>query len=156
MADKKPATKTTKKPGKSAPSKARKGFTDAERTAMKDRARELRAGKADGESDVLAKIAEMSAGDRAAAGRFHAIVRANAPDLTPKLWYGMPAYATKGGKVVCHFQSASKFKTRYSTIGFSDQANLDEGNVWATGFALKTLAPADEARIAALVKKAVS
>jgi uncharacterized protein YdhG (YjbR/CyaY superfamily) len=151
MAARKPAKKTTK-----SSTKARKGFTEEERAAMKDRARELRAGKEDGEGAVLAKIAEMSAADRAAAGRFHAIVRANAPDLTPKLWYGMPAYATKGGKVVCHFQSASKFKTRYSTIGFSDQSNLDEGNLWATGFALKTLTPADEARIAALVKKAVS
>jgi uncharacterized protein YdhG (YjbR/CyaY superfamily) len=136
--------------------KARKGFTDIEREAMKARARELKAGKGDGERDVLAKIAEMAPSDRALGKKLHEIVRTHAPDLTPKLWYGMPAYATKAGKVVCFFQSAKKFKTRYSTFGFSDQANLDEGGVWPTGFAVKELTAADEARIIALVKKAVS
>ena len=130
---------------------------------MKERAEELkaearrgpRAGKADGESDVLAKIAEMPKPDRALAERLHAIVKANAPALSPKTWYGMPAYA-KDGKVVCYFQSAHKFKSRYATFGFSDQANLDEGAMWPTSFALKELTAADEARIVALVKKAVS
>jgi len=147
MADKKPAAKK---------SAARKGFTDVEREAMKARARELKAGKGDGERDVLAKIAEMAPVDRALAGKLHKIVQANAPDLQPKLWYGMPAYATKAGKVVCFFQSAKKFKTRYSTFGFSDQANLDDGGVWPTGFAVKELTAADEAKIVALVKRAVA
>jgi uncharacterized protein YdhG (YjbR/CyaY superfamily) len=126
---------------------------------MRERAQELktrpRAGKTDGESDVLAKIAAMPATDRALGERIHAIVKASAPVLSPKLWYGMPAYA-KDGKVVCFFQSAQKFKTRYATLGFSDQANLDDGAMWPTAFALKELTAADEARIGALVKKAVS
>ena len=126
---------------------------------MKERAQEMKAaarrGKADGESDVLAKIAEMPEPDRAMAERLHAIVKASAPALSPKTWYGMPAYA-KDGKVVCFFQSAHKFNSRYATFGFSDSANLDEGHLWPTAFALKELTPADEARIGALVKKAVS
>jgi uncharacterized protein YdhG (YjbR/CyaY superfamily) len=131
------------------------GFTDEERAAMKERARELRADKADGESAVLAKIAEMPEPDRAMAERIHAVVKASAPTLSPKTWYGMPAYA-KDGKVVCFFQSAQKFKTRYATFGFNDTANLDEGAMWPTSFALKKLTAAEEAKIAALVKKAVS
>ena len=133
------------------------GFTAEERAAMKERAKELKAekSKADGESDVLAKIAEMPKADRAMAKRIHAIVKASAPDLTPRTWYGMPAYA-KDGKVVCFFKSASKFKSRYATFGFNDPANLDDGAMWATSFALKKLTAADEARIGALVKKAVS
>src|SRR5215211_2696438 len=138
------------------------GFTEEERAAMKERAQEMkaearrgsRAKKAGGEGDVLAKIAEMPASDRAMAERVHAIVKDSAPDLSPKTWYGMPAYA-KDGKVVCFFQSADKFKARYATFGFSDRANLDEGAMWPTSFALKELTAADEARIAALVKKAV-
>ncbi|GGT45983.1 iron chaperone [Streptomyces purpureus] len=139
------------------------GFTDEERDAMKERAKELkttarrgtRAAKADTESEVLAKIAEMPEADRVLAERIHAIVKADAPALTPKLWYGMPAYA-KNGKVVCFFQSAQKFKSRYATLGFNDQANLDEGTMWPTAFALRELTPADEALIGALIKKAVS
>ena len=141
----------------------KKGFTEAERAAMKARARELkaearrssRAGKADGEGDVLAAIAELPEPDRAMAERLHAIIKAGAPVLSPKTWYGMPAYA-KDGKVVCFFQSAQKFKTRYATFGFSDSANLDEGSLWPVAFALKELTAAEEARILALVKKAVS
>jgi uncharacterized protein YdhG (YjbR/CyaY superfamily) len=152
----------TQKPARSSPA-IDGGFTDAERDAMKERARELkaasrrgaRADKADGESDVLAKIAEMAQPDRAMAERLHAIVKASAPALSPKTWYGMPAYA-RDGKVVCFFQSAQKFKARYATFGFSDEANLDEGAMWPTSFALRELTPADEARIVALVKKAVS
>lgn len=121
---------------------------------MKERARELKAGKADGESAVLAKIAEMPEPDRSIAERIHAIIKASAPSLSPKTWYGMPAYA-KDGKVVCFFTPASKFNARYATLGFNDAANLDEGNMWPTSFALKELTPAEEARIAALVKKAV-
>ncbi|WP_129841615.1 DUF1801 domain-containing protein [Streptomyces sp. RFCAC02] len=139
------------------------GFTAEEREAMKDRAKELkstrgrsRKAKADTESEVLAKIAEMPDGDRALAERVHAIIRAAAPGLTPKLWYGMPAYA-RDGKVVCHFQNAGKFKTRYATLGFSDQAALDDGAMWPVAFALKEeLTAADEDRISALVKQAVS
>ncbi len=133
------------------------GFTAEERAAMKERARELKAekSKADGESDVLAKIAEMPKADRAMAERIHKIVKASAPDLTPRTWYGMPAYA-KDGKVVCFFKSASKFKSRYATFGFNDPANLDDGAMWATSFALKKLTAADERKIGALVKKAVS
>jgi uncharacterized protein YdhG (YjbR/CyaY superfamily) len=128
---------------------------------MKERARELKAearasqNKADGESDLLAKVAEMPVSDRALAKRLHAIVKANAPDLWPRTWYGMPAYA-RDGKVVCFFQSADKFKSRYATLGFSDEANLDDGAMWPTSFAMKKLTAADEARIGALVKKAVS
>jgi uncharacterized protein YdhG (YjbR/CyaY superfamily) len=136
---------------------AKKAFSPEERAAMKERAREAKAaaGKADGESDVLAKIAEMPESDRAMAERLHAIVKASAPDLSPRTWYGMPAYA-RDGKVVCFFQSAQKFKTRYATFGFSDRANLDDGAVWPVAFALKKLTAADEKKIAALVKKAVS
>ncbi|MEU7007568.1 DUF1801 domain-containing protein [Streptomyces sp. NPDC046332] len=136
------------------------GFTDEERGAMKERAKELkkstrspRAAKADGESDLLAKIAEMPEADRVLAEQIHAIVKAAAPDLTSKLWYGMPAYA-KDGKVVCFFQSAAKFKARYATLGFNDPANLDEGTMWPTAFALTRLTADDEAFIAALVKRA--
>ena len=143
--------------------KSFEGFTDEERAAMKEHAQELKAGarrgprpdKADGESAVLAKIAEMSEPDRAMAERLHAIIKASAPDLSPRTWYGMPAYA-KDGNVVCFFQSAQKFNSRYATLGFSDKANLDEGAMWPTAFALKELTAADEARIGALVKKAVS
>ena len=139
------------------------GLTDEERAAMKQRTKELkaetrrgpRAGKADGERDVLAKIAEMRQPDRAMAERLHAIIKASAPALAPKTWYGMPAYA-KDGKVVCFFQAAHKFKTRYATFAFNDSANLDEGALWPTAFALTELTAAVEARIAALVKKAVS
>ena len=146
-------TKTT-----SAKSKRSNGFTAEERAAMKERSRELksaRAGKSDGESDVLAKIAEMPKADRVIAERIHAIVRANAPALTPRTWYGMPAYA-KDGKVLCFFRSAEKFKTRYATLGFSDRANLDEGAMWPTDFAVKELTADIEARIALLLKRAVS
>lgn len=128
-------------------------FTDEERTAMKERARELKA-KGDGESEVLAKIAEMPEADRTLAERLHALIKSSAPALSPKTWYGMPAYA-KDGKVICFFQSAQKFKTRYATLGFSDAANLDEGAMWPTAFALKELTATEEARIRALVKKAV-
>ena len=159
MAESKPAKRGTKKSAKSttATSKTTKGFTAEERAAMKERAKELKAaaGKADEESAVLAKIAEMRDSDRAMAKRLHAIVKASAPALSPKLWYGMPAYA-KDGKVVCHFQDAQKFKTRYATFGFSDAANLDDGALWPVAFALKGLTAAEEARIGALVKKAVS
>ena len=155
----------TQQSAKSATVKGRaaKGFTDEERAAMKERAQELkaearrgpRAKEADGERDVLARIAEMPEPDRAMAERLHAIVKANAPTLSAKTWYGMPAYA-KGGDVVCFFQPAQKFKTRYATFGFNDKANLDEGAMWPVAFALKELTAADEARIGALVKKAAS
>ena len=141
--------------------KKSKGFTDEERAAMKERAKEQKAearankNKAEGESDVLAKIAEMLEPERSMAKRLHEIIKANAPDLSPKTWYGMPAYA-KDGKIVCFFQSAQKFKTRYATLGFSDAANLDEGAMWPTSYALTELTQASEARIIALVKKAVS
>jgi uncharacterized protein YdhG (YjbR/CyaY superfamily) len=143
---------------KSAKKGARKGFTAEERAAMKARAQELKAEarRADGESALLAAIAEMPAPDRALAKRLHAIVKASAPALSPKTWYGMPAYADDGGKVVCFFQSADKFKSRYATLGFSDEANLDKGAMWPTAFALKELTAAEEAKIRALVKKAVS
>ena len=153
--------KDTQKSAQSTTGKASKGFTDEERAAMRERAQELKAAarrgarEADGESDVLAKIAEMPEPDRAMAKRLHEIIKASAPVLSPRLWYGMPAYA-KDGKVVCFFQSAQKFKTRYATFGFSDKANLDEGAMWPTAFALTELTAADEARIGALVKKAVS
>jgi uncharacterized protein YdhG (YjbR/CyaY superfamily) len=134
------------------------GFTAEERAAMRERAKEQKAEaqKADGERAVLAKIAEMQGPDRAMAERLHEIVKASASALSPKTWYGMPAYADKDGKVVCHFQSAQKFNTRYATLGFSDKANLDEGAMWATSFALKDLTAAEEARIGALLKRAVS
>jgi uncharacterized protein YdhG (YjbR/CyaY superfamily) len=157
--------KDTQKSAKSttAIGKTFKGFTDEERVAMKERHQELkaaarrgpRADKADGESAVLAKIAEMPEPDRAVGERLHAVIKASAPALSPRLWYGMPAYA-KDGKVVCFFQSAQKFKTRYATFGFSDEANLDEGALWPVAFALKELTTTEEARISALVKKAVS
>ena len=142
--------KATKKPAK-----ASKGFTNEERGAMRERVKELKADKVDGESAVLAKIAEMSAADRVLGERLHAIITASAPALSPRLWYGMPAYA-KGGDVICFFQSSRKFKTRYSTLGFNHRANLDEGTMWPVAFALTKLTAADEARIAALVKRAVS
>ena len=140
--------------------KSSKGFTAEERAAMKERAAELKAearankSRAEGEADVLAKIAEMPPADRSMAKKIHSIVTTNAPDLTPRTWYGMPAYA-RDGKIVCFFQSADKFKARYSTFGFNDSANLDDGTMWPTGFALTKLTPADEAKIAKLVKKAV-
>ena len=138
--------------------KKSEGFTAEERAAMRERARELKAEarKAEGESAVLAKIAEMQGPDRAMAERLHEIVKASAPSLSPKTWYGMPAYANKDGKVVCFFQSAEKFDARYATLGFSDKANLDEGAMWPTSFALKELSAAEEAKIGALVKRAAS
>jgi uncharacterized protein YdhG (YjbR/CyaY superfamily) len=153
----KPARKAVLKPGRStaATSKKFKGFTDKERAAMRDRIRELKADNEDEEGAVLAKIAEMKGQDRVMAEHIHAIIKASAPALSPRLWYGMPAYAMDG-KVVCHFQPAEKFKTRYATLGFSDKANLDEGNMWPNAFALKEWTAAEEARIAALVKKAAS
>jgi uncharacterized protein YdhG (YjbR/CyaY superfamily) len=159
MSAKKAAQKSAR--STTATGKTSKGFTDEERAAMKERARELKAearadkDRAAGESDVLAKIAEMPGPDRAIAERLHTIVKASAPALSPKTWYGMPAYA-RDGKIVCFFQSAQKFNTRYATLGFSDTANLDEGDMWPTSFALKGLTAAGEARIGALVKKAVS
>jgi uncharacterized protein YdhG (YjbR/CyaY superfamily) len=158
MKDTQKSAKTT-----TAKNKTSGAFTDEERAAMKERAREERAtarrgpraAKADGEGDVLAKIAEMRETDRAMAERIHAVIKASAPALSPRTWYGMPAYA-KDGKVVCFFQSAQKFNTRYATLGFNDAANLDEGTMWPTAFALTELTAADEARIGALVKKAVS
>ena len=146
---------------KQATNKKSGGFSDEELAAMRERAQELKAearankDKAYGESTVLAKIAEMPEPDRAMAKRLHAIIKASAPALSPKTWYGMPAYA-KDGKVVCFFQSAQKFKSRYATFGFDDSANLDEGHMWPTSFALKELTTAEEAKIGALVKKAVS
>ena len=160
MAERKP---TKKQSAKSTAGKAAKGFTDEERAAMRERAQELKAArgaagasKADGESDVLAKIAEMPEADRAIAERIHAIVKTSAPDLSPRTWYGMPAYANKDGKVVCYFTPASKFNSRYATFGFNDDANLDEGAMWPTSFALTELTAVEEERIGALVKKAVS
>jgi uncharacterized protein YdhG (YjbR/CyaY superfamily) len=165
---KKSTTSTTNKPAKksagntAASDRKSAGFTDEERAAMRERARELKAEtrrgtsakkKDDGESDVLAKIAELKGPDQAMATRLHAIIRASAPALSPRTWYGMPAYA-KDGKVLCFFQSAQKFKSRYATFGFSDEANLDEGAMWPTTFALKELTAAEEKRIIALVKKA--
>jgi uncharacterized protein YdhG (YjbR/CyaY superfamily) len=157
MAENKAAKTRTQQAAKPTTGKASKGFTDEERAAMRERARELKAaaGKAGGETDVLAKIAEMPEPDRVMAERLHAIIKAGVPALSPRTWYGMPAYA-KDGKVVCFFQSAQKFKSRYATFGFSDKANLDEGAMWPTSFALKELTAAEEKKIAALVKKAVS
>jgi hypothetical protein len=158
MAERKPAKTGTQKPAKSASvtGKASKGFTDEEKGAMRQRVKELKAaaGNPDGDRDVLAKIAAMAAPDRALGERLHKIIKASAPALTPRLWYGMPAYA-RDGKVVCFFQDAQKFKTRYASLGFSDTANLDEGAMWPVAFALKQLTAIDEARIGALVKKAV-
>ena len=152
VAKKSATSTTTSKKAKS------NGFTAEERAAMKERARELKAEveKADGEDALLAKIAEMPKSDRAMAKRVHAIVKASAPGLSPKTWYGMPAYANEDDKVVCFFKSADKFKSRYATLGFSDKANLDAGNMWPTDFALTRLTAAEEKKIAALVKKAVS
>jgi uncharacterized protein YdhG (YjbR/CyaY superfamily) len=158
MNDTQKSAKTTTATGKTS-----RGFTDEEKGAMKERAKELkaetrrspRAAKADGDKDVLAKIAEMPEPDRVMAERLHAVIKVSAPSLSPKLWYGMPAYA-KDGKVVCFFQAAQKFSTRYATLGFNDSANLDEGTMWPTAFALTKLTAADEARIGALVKKAES
>jgi uncharacterized protein YdhG (YjbR/CyaY superfamily) len=157
MAERKPARKSTQRSAKStAAGKKSKGFTAEERAAMRERAQELKAEarRADGESALLAKIAEMPGPDRAIAERIHAIVKASAPALSPKTWYGMPAYA-RDDKVVCFFQSADKFKSRYATFGFNDTAKLDDGAMWPTSFALKKLTAADEAKISALVKKAV-
>ena len=153
----------TEKSAKSTTAKTSKVFTDEERDAMKERAKEVKAearrgsrgSKADGESDLLAKVAEMPEPDRVMAERLHAIIKDSAPDLSPKTWYGMPAYA-KDGKVVCFFTPAQKFDSRYATFGFNDDANLDEGAMWPTSFALKKLTPAEEKKIGALVKKAVS
>jgi uncharacterized protein YdhG (YjbR/CyaY superfamily) len=155
MTPKKDAQKSAK--STTAINKRRSGFTDEERAAMKERAKELKAAanKAEGESAVLAKIAKMREPDRALGKRLHAIIKASAPALSPKTWYGMPAYA-KDGKVVCFFQDAQKFKTRYATLGFSDAANLDDGALWPVAFALKKLTATEEARISALVKKAVT
>ncbi len=156
--------KESQKSAQSTPALSKKasGFTDEERAAMKERAQELKAedrankNKAEGESDVLAKIAAMPEPERAMATRLHEIIKASAPVLSPKTWYGMPAYANKDGKVVCFFQSAQKFNTRYATLGFSDTANLDEGALWPTSFALMELTAAEEERIGAIVKQAVS
>jgi uncharacterized protein YdhG (YjbR/CyaY superfamily) len=163
MAERTSAKRGTKKSAKSATGKPSKGFTDEERAAMKERVQELkaaarrgpRADKADGESAVRAKIAEMLEPDRAMGERLHAIIKASAPTLSPRLWYGMPAYA-KDGNVVCFFQSAQKFKTRYATLGFSDKANLDAGAMWPTAFALKKVTATEAAGIGAIVKQAVS
>ena len=156
MADKRTAKRSTKTSAKRTATSS-KGFTAEERAAMRERARELKAesAKADGEKALLTKIAEMKGNDRDLATRIHALVTAAAPILSPKTWYGMPAYA-KDGKIVCFFQSAEKFDARYATFGFSDEANLDDGAMWPTSFALKELTAAEEARIAALVKQAVS
>ncbi len=163
MPERKPAKKATQKPAKSTATKKKStGFTAEERAAMKERARELKAearrgaAKADGERDVLAKIAEMPEPDRSMAKRLHAIITASAPALSPRTWYGMPAYANEDGKVVCFFTAASKFKERYASFGFNAAANLDDGNMWPTSFALKKLTAAEEARIRALVKQAAS
>ena len=160
MAERKSARKATQKSAKNsaATGNVARGFTEEERAAMRERAKELKAarsrvGAESDESAVLAKIAEMPAADRAMGERLHAIIKASAPALSPKLWYGMPAYA-KDGNVICFFQNAQKFKTRYATLGFSDKATLDEGRMWPTSFALKELTAADETRIGALVKKA--
>ena len=160
MAQRKPAKKGTQTSGTTASGKTSQGFTDDERAAMKARAQELKAearankNRADGESDLLAAIAAMKEPDRAMAKRLHAIVTASAPALWPKTWYGMPAYA-RDGKVVCFFQAAGRFDSRYATFGFNDVANLDQGAMWPTSFALKKLTAAEEAKIGALVKKAV-
>ena len=155
MAERKLENRAVQRSADRTTGKAAKGFTAEERAAMKERAQELKTaqGKVDGESEVLAKIAEMPEPDRAMAERLHAIIKASAPGLSPRTWYGMPAYA-RGGEVVCFFQSAQKFKARYATLGFSDKAKLDEGAMWPTSFALKEMTTAEEAVISALVKKA--
>ena len=158
MAGKKAARKVNQKSEKKPATNGQssKGFTADERAAMRERVKELKAsgGKEDEERAVVEKLAAMAPPDRALGERLHALIKANAPDLSPRLWYGMPAYA-KDGNVVCHFQDARKFKTRYATIGFSDKAKLDEGHVWPVVFALKELTPTDESRIVALLKKAM-
>lgn len=151
----KPAKKDSKPSRSSRNYKKQDGFTEEERAAMRDRVQEMRSGKGEGEEVVRAKIAGMSEPDRSMGKRLHAIVKANAPMLSPRLWYGMPAYA-KEGKVICFFQPAAKFKTRYATLGFSDKANLDEGPMWPTTFALKAMTAAEEERVGELVKKATS
>ena len=153
MAAKKPTQGSAK--GATQAGKKSKGFTDEERAAIREHLQELRGDTVDGESAVLAKIAEMAEPDRTMGRRFHAIVKASAPTLSPRLWYGMPAYS-KDGKVICFFQPAQKFKTRYATFGFSDKAKLDEGAIWPTTFALKELTDAEEARISSLIKRAAS
>ncbi len=155
MAERKTAKTGTRRATERSTGKASKGFTEEERAAMRERAQELKAGKTDGESDVLAKIAQMPERDRAMAERLHAIIKASAPALSPRTWYGMAAYA-KDGNVICFFQSAQRFKTRYATFGFSDKANLDEGAMWPIAFALKELTATEEAKVIALVKKAIS
>ncbi|MFF9068294.1 iron chaperone [Streptomyces sp. NPDC014891] len=163
MANTRSSTKSTGSAAEAGSGATYDGFTEEERAAMKERASELkstarrasRSSKADGEADVLAKIAEMTEADRVLAERIHALVKEHAPELAPKTWYGMPAYA-KAGKVVCFFQAAEKFKARYATLGFSDLARLDEGSMWATSFALTELSPADETRIAALIAQAAA
>lgn len=162
MAETNSGQKSAKKSAKGV--KAINGFTDEEKAAMRERVQEMKAGarpgkganKADGEGEVLAKLASMPAPDRALGERVHAIVKAAAPALTPKTWYGMPAYANQDGNVVCFFQDARKFKTRYATLGFSDKAHLDEGAMWPVTYALKEITAAEEARISALIKKAIS
>jgi uncharacterized protein YdhG (YjbR/CyaY superfamily) len=163
LASGKPVMRDTQGSAGSTAGKSSKAFTDEERGAMKERAKEVKAAArrgsgasaADGEADLLGKIAEMQEPDRVLAERLHALITASAPALAPRTWYGMPAYA-KDGKLVCHFQPAQKFKTRYATLGFSDNANLDEGAMWPTSYALTELTAADEARIAALVRRAAS
>ena len=156
----KSAKSSPRKASKKSEKKSSKGFSNEERAAMKDRAQELKAeahwkkNKAEGENDVLAKIAEMKGSDRAMAERLHAIIKESAPNLAPRTWYGMPAYS-KDGRVLCYFQSAQKFKSRYATFGFNETANLDEGSMWPTSFALKKLTGPEEAKITALLKKAV-
>jgi uncharacterized protein YdhG (YjbR/CyaY superfamily) len=161
MAESQAAKKGARKSAKGTTDKASKRFTAEERAAMKERARELKAQerrgrkRADGEADLVAKIAEMPESDRAMAERLHAVVKASAPELSPRTWYGMPAYANEDGKVVCYFTPASKFKERYATLGFNDKAKLDQGTMWPTSFALRRLTAAEEKKIGALVKKAV-
>jgi uncharacterized protein YdhG (YjbR/CyaY superfamily) len=156
------STKSAAPSGKLTKGKPSKGFTAEEKAAMRERVKELKAearankDKAEGEADLLAKVAEMPKSDREMAERIHAVIKASAPALSPKTWYGMPAYANKDGKVVCFFTPADKFKSRYATFGFNDDANLDEGSMWPTSWALTKLTAADEKRIGALVKKAVS
>jgi uncharacterized protein YdhG (YjbR/CyaY superfamily) len=157
MAEKQAVKKSTRRSAKSAGGDATEGFSAEEKAAMRERVKEMksRSGKGDGESDVLAKIAEMEGQDRVMAERFHAIVKASAPELSPRTWYGMPAYS-KDGKVLCFFRDARKFKERYATFGFQETANLDDGPMWPTSYALKEMTPDVEARIAALVKQAAS
>jgi len=149
--------KTTQKPAKSstAVKKRYEGFTDEERGAMQDRVQEMKVDKADGETALMAKLAEMTESDRALGKKLHAVIKATAPSLSATTWYGMPAY-TKNGKLICHFVPAQKFKTRYATLGFSDNARLDEGDMWPNAYAVTKLTPAVEAKVAALVKRAIS